>query len=84
MVSSSSITGTRERFEDEQINYFKRIKKMRLKNPTLVGFGVSNSKTFKLACENSNGAIIGSAFIKFLEQNDLNKINYFVSKIKGK
>ncbi|MBJ26001.1 MAG: tryptophan synthase subunit alpha [Flavobacteriaceae bacterium] len=84
MVSSSSVTGTRERFKDEQINYFKRIKKMRLKNPTLVGFGVSNSKTFKLACENSNGAIIGSAFIKFLEQNDLNKINYFVSKIKGK
>ncbi len=84
MVSSSSVTGTRERFEDEQINYFKRIKKMRLKNPTLVGFGVSNSETFKLACKNSNGAIIGSAFIKFLEQNDLNKINYFVSKIKGK
>ncbi len=84
MVSDASVTGTKKRFEDAQIKYFNRVKKMRLKNPTLVGFGVSNSETYKSACENSNGAIIGSAFIKFLEQNDLNKINLFVSKIRRK
>ena len=84
MVSSASVTGTKRKFGDEQIKYFKRIKKMRLQNPTLVGFGVSNSETFKSTCENSKGAIIGSAFIKFLEQNHLKNINLFVSKIRGK
>ena len=84
MVSTASVTGAKKRFGDEQIKYFNRVNKMKLKNPTVVGFGVSNFETFRLACENSNGAIIGSAFIKVLEQNDKNKISDFVSKIKGK
>lgn len=84
MVSTASVTGAKKRFGDEQIKYFNRVNKMKLKNPTVVGFGVSNFETFRLACENSSGAIIGSAFIKVLEQNDKNKISDFVSKIKGK
>jgi tryptophan synthase alpha chain len=37
---------------------------MKLKNPTLIGFGISDGKTFEKACVYSNGAIIGSAFVK--------------------
>ena len=83
MVSSASVTGAKKVFGDEQIKYFERIKKMKLKNPRLVGFGVSNSETYNAACKNSSGCIIGSAFINFLENNDLNKINQFVANMRS-
>ena len=54
-------------FDKYQIEYFKRIKKLNLSNPLLIGFGISNKKTFQAACQNSNGAIIGSAYIKYIE-----------------
>jgi tryptophan synthase alpha chain len=41
-----------------------------LKNPVLVGFGVKDKASFEAASANSNGAIIGSAFIKALEGKD--------------
>jgi tryptophan synthase alpha chain len=66
MVSSSATTGVQDAFGDMQENYFKRINNMRLKNPTLVGFGISNKVTFDSACRFSRGAIIGSAFVKQL------------------
>ena len=31
-----------------------------------IGFGISDYQTFSKACQYSNGAIIGSAFIKYL------------------
>ncbi len=67
IVSSSSTTGIREDIENKQIEYFRRIENLNLKNPRLIGFGISNYRTFKRACEHGNGAITGSAFIKALE-----------------
>ena len=55
---------------------------MNLKTPTIVGFGISNSETFNSAVEQSNGAIIGSAFIKFIEKYGVTKINEFVKSIR--
>lgn len=66
MVSAASTTGARDRFNDEQLNYFKRINKMDLMHPRLIGFGISNEQTFAEACHYSSGAIIGSQFIKCL------------------
>ena len=71
MVSSSSVTGEKNTINTVQTSYFKRIKSMNLKNPTIVGFGISNFETFNKAVSYSNGAIIGSAFINFL-----NNINF--------
>ena len=68
MVSSASTTGAKTGISDEQEAYFKRVNDMGLKNPRLIGFGISNKETFGKACKNANGAIIGSAFIKMLEQ----------------
>jgi len=84
MVSSASTTGTKSGFNEESLSYFKRIKAMNLKNPVLTGFGISNKETFAQACEFSNGAIIGSAFIKALEQSvSLEKnIQSFIQNIK--
>lgn len=64
MVSAHSITGARTGISEEQITYFERVKAMNLKNPRLIGFGISDSETFTTASNYSNGAIIGSAFIK--------------------
>jgi tryptophan synthase alpha chain len=73
MVSSHSITGAKSKITDEQIAYFKRVEEMNLKNPRLIGFGISDSETFSTASKFSNGAIIGSAFIKTIkESQDLN------------
>lgn len=64
MVSSHSITGAKADISEEQITYFERVKTMNLKNPRLIGFGISDAQTFTTASKYSNGAIIGSAFIK--------------------
>ena len=68
VVSSYAITGAKTGITEEQIEYFKRIGKMGLKNPRLIGFGISDAKTFDIACKYAQGAIIGSAFIKTLER----------------
>ena len=82
MVSSASVTGAKNTFGDSQKDYFKRISGMRLSSPTVVGFGISNASTYSTAIEHSNGAIIGSAFIKFLEDKGVNKIADFISSIR--
>ena len=68
MVSSASTTGMQKSFEGAKEEYFNRIKSMNLKNPAMIGFGISNKQTFESACKYSSGAIIGSAFIKSLDE----------------
>lgn len=73
MVSSAATTGTQTSF-DNKVDYFNRINAMNLKNPRLIGFGISNKSTRDMVCKYSSGAIIGSAFIKALnETNDVEK-----------
>ncbi len=66
MVSAASTTGTKDRFSDDQKEYFRKVDSMGLKNRRLIGFGISNQETFADACRYSSGAIIGSLFIKCL------------------
>jgi tryptophan synthase alpha chain len=68
-VSASSTTGAKKGFNEEQLQYFDRLKKMKLKTPLMVGFGISSKDTFQQACEYSTGAIIGSAFITMLRSS---------------
>lgn len=67
MVSSAAVTGTQSSF-DNRIGYFNRINGMNLKNPRLIGFGVSNKATLEAVNQYASGAIIGSAFIKALQE----------------
>jgi tryptophan synthase alpha chain len=69
MVSAHSITGARTGISEEQIAYFQRVETMNLKNPRLIGFGISDSETFTTASKYGNGAIIGSAFIKKIKES---------------
>ncbi|OPZ99478.1 MAG: Tryptophan synthase alpha chain [Bacteroidetes bacterium ADurb.Bin416] len=70
MVSSASITGAQSSFGVGKVAYFKRINAMNLKNPRLVGFGISNKATVEAAWEYASGAIIGSRFIECLRTTD--------------
>ena len=84
MVSSASTTGVKNGIDVEKEKYFARIKSMKLKNPLVIGFGISDNKTFSKACEYANGAIIGSAFVKSLEKgNSEPSIGKFVTEIRN-
>ena len=65
-VSSSSTTGKEKDFSLTE-KYLQKLKAMNLKNPVLVGFGIKDKETFDTACKYANGAIIGTAYIKALE-----------------
>jgi tryptophan synthase alpha chain len=82
MVSSASVTGAKSTFGNIQTEYFKRIASLKLKTPTVIGFGISNQETYKIACDQSKGAIIGSAFIQFLEKEGEEKIGSFIKSIR--
>lgn len=82
-VSSSSTTG-KEKNIQKQSAYFQRLENENLKNPVLVGFGIKDKNTFKAACQYTNGAVIGTAFIKALQAaGDIeNNIHQFINDIR--
>lgn len=69
MVSSASTTGAQTSFSEQKQDYFHRIDAMKLKNPRLIGFGISNKATLESAQANANGAIIGSKFVTLLKES---------------
>jgi tryptophan synthase alpha chain len=84
-VSSSSTTGAKTDFTEEQKVYFNKLQSLKLSNPILIGFGISNAQTFSTASSFSSGAIIGSAFITLLkDSNDLKiDIKQFIASIRN-
>ena len=84
VVSKSSITGSAKAIDQSQKDYFQRIEDLNLNAPRLIGFGIHDRETYLTACDNSNGAIIGSAFIRAIDQTkDLEgSIKEFVSGIR--
>ena len=69
MVSSAATTGVQQSFDAQKQAYFQRIHAMSLRNPRMVGFGISNKETFRMACDNASGAIIGSKFVTLLGEH---------------
>jgi len=85
-VSSSSTTGAKKEFSEEQVAYFKKLAALNLENPFLIGFGISNYHTYTQACRYASGAIVGSSFITMLKNSqDLGTdISTFIKSIKEK
>ena len=69
MVSSAAITGAQKSFDEQKQEYFRRIDAMHLRNPRMIGFGISNAQTLKAAQNNAAGAIIGSKFVTLLNES---------------
>jgi tryptophan synthase alpha chain len=85
MVSSSIITGGKSILTDHSA-YFGRVRKLLPDTPLLIGFGISDAETFSDACKNSNGGIIGTAFIRLFDEEGVSieeQIQRFVSSIRN-
>ncbi len=82
MVSSASVTGSKNKFDEKAISYFEKINELQLKSPKLIGFGISNHSTYQLASMYAEGVIIGSAFIDFLKKNRIQDIGQFIKSIR--
>src|SRR6476661_6295623 len=83
LLSSSSTTGKDLNVSATIENYFSRIQQMNLKNPTMIGFGISDNKSFHKAATYTRGAIVGSAFVRLLNEPDyMNKIPAFIQQLK--
>ena len=81
VVASASITGAKGEISSKQISYFERIKAMNLHSNLIIGFGISDQRTFIKACSYVDGAIIGSAFIKSLEKDGVEGVRDFTRGI---
>lgn len=85
-VSASSTTGVKNGFTAEQVAYFKRLREMKLRNPFLVGFGISDHGAFETVCRYGAGAIVGSGFIRMLKESagsEMDKgVRAFITSLK--
>jgi tryptophan synthase alpha chain len=81
MVSTAAITGGQSGFGETQMAYFERIAKMQLKNPQIIGFGIKDKETLTQAQTFQKGGIIGSAFIKHLDNYGVEKTADFLKLI---
>lgn len=84
IVSTTATTGGTNKFDQSQINYLKKLNDLDLKTPRLVGFGISDKTTYDQACEFSDGVILGSAFLRSLDETGSlpQKIQRFVKTIR--
>ena len=86
MVSSASTTGSKDKFDDNTLEYFSKINSMSLRNPRMIGFGISNAQTLNAAFDNAAGAIIGSKFVSLLDEcsgNAAEALDKLFEKIKN-
>ncbi|MDQ3016429.1 MAG: tryptophan synthase subunit alpha [Bacteroidota bacterium] len=83
-ISGNSITGSTSAFSDAQMSYFQKLKGISFPVPLLIGFGISDNTSYRQACENADGVIIGSAYIKAIEhaENLTATTHHFIQSIQ--
>ncbi len=67
LVAAAGTTGAQTDMNADVDAYLRRTQALSLRNPTLVGFGISDAASFAAASRHTTGAIIGSAFIRLLQ-----------------
>lgn len=72
MVSSATTTGAQQDFDKQKQAYFQYVESLNLRNPRMIGFGISNRQTFQSATAHAAGCIIGSKFVSLLEEEQGN------------
>jgi len=71
-VSVTGTTGMRQKLSSQIRNEIRYIRR-HTKTPVCVGFGISNKKTFRAVTQFSDGAIVGSAIIRCIQNNSTKK-----------
>ena len=84
VVSSNSTTGSTKDLQKGISTYLERIKNLKLSSKKIVGFGIHDKNSYIKAIHHTDGAIIGSAFLKALtnESTDLG-VSTFIQTIKN-
>jgi tryptophan synthase alpha chain len=86
LVSTAGTTGIRSEFSQPQLEYFKRVNSYNLRNPLMIGFGIYDRYSYETACKFAAGCIIGSAFLKAIENKTgeelINSIQNFIKQIR--
>jgi len=86
-ISVTGTTGVREISYEALSSHIKQLKK-NTKLPICVGFGVHTKEQFTNICKFSDGAIIGSAIVKFIKENHrkrdfLARLKKYVKSLRG-
>lgn len=84
VVSNYATTGGQAEFGRRQLDYFQRIRNLNLKNPLMIGFGISDKQRFETVCEYAAGGIIGTSFINALSVKGSveNKVSEFIREFR--
>lgn len=84
-VSASATTGSQAAFPKQTLDYFDKLNGLSLKNPILVGFGISAAEHVSQVHSRLQGVIVGSAFIRALEGGvDMKEdVKDFVRDLRG-
>lgn len=82
MVSTNATTGNQNDVNIETENYFKRIASYHLNNPQVVGFGIHDLKSYQKATQHQKGAIIGSDFMRYIQNKNIKNIKNYFKKYK--
>ncbi len=84
LLSSSATTGKNLSVGEDTEAYFVRVRQWALKNPLVIGFGISDHQAFTKATDHADAAIVGSALVKRLGEPDyLDRIPGFVQQVKN-
>lgn len=71
VVSSSSTTGSKGGDRPPEEAYFARLAAYGLSSPRLIGFNISDASSLAATARSASGGIIGSAFIRALDADDV-------------
>jgi len=66
-VSLAGVTGKTLEVTDERRAYLEKLSKMNLSSPLVVGFGIENREQFQEVTKYAAGGIVGSAFLRAIE-----------------
>jgi len=73
IVSRLGVTGAKEDLKESTLTLIKKVKR-HTKLPLCVGFGISKPEHIQAVCKaGADGAIVGSAIVKIIENNLKNK-----------
>ncbi len=67
VVSLAGVTGKALEIDAERRNYLEKLAQMNLRSPLMVGFGIENRQQFEEVTNDANGGIVGSAFLRAIE-----------------
>ncbi len=81
-VSRTGVTGERSALSDEAAPLVRRLKEL-TREPVALGFGIGTREAFAAAAEVADGVVVGSALVRFLEEQPHGDVAAFARGLRG-